>query len=123
MSDVQTVEVKLDPSMHKRQPESAGELVSWPVLDTAYKLLQETAVKLVFVEMRRQAAEQGVDFPATDEGVFELALSRALPGEEVPTCYADLAPDSEDAGRALYQALRELTLIALIEAKEGAARL
>ena len=103
---VRTIEVKVDEKLHSRNPEPGTEEISWSALDTAWNLLRETAVRLVLHDLRTQATEQGLDFPATDEELFQAARDSGDP--DAPTSYLDLAPDTEIAAMGLHSALQVL---------------
>lgn len=112
-----TVEVKLDPELHKRTPETVIEGIAWPVLDTAFNLLRDAAVKVVLQELRTSAAEQGAPFPATDEELFKLARESGDP--DAPTSYRDLAPESMLAAEGLHAVFLELIDTATLDAQQG----
>ena len=114
---VRTIEVKLDPSIHGRAPEGAQEEISWAALDTAWNLLRETAVQLTLQSMREQAAEQGIDFPATDDELFQEARDSGDP--DAPTTYLDLAPENEMAAMGLHSVLQVLVQDAFKDAQNG----
>ncbi len=85
------VEVQFDPELHTREPANAQEALMWSVLDTAWNLLREYAVRITLQEARDQAHAAGEEFPDSDEQVF--ADSIAEHGENAPKGHLDLAVD------------------------------
>lgn len=108
------VVVEVDPEMHRRQPENVQETIAWAVLDTAYGLLRDGAVRINLQSFREQATENGIDFPATDEELF--ARFAKLGDPEAPKSYRDLAPDDSIAAYALHDAFMLLVRLAFEEA-------
>lgn len=98
MSDIRSVEVRIDPERHVAQPENEIERLQWEVLDTVYGLLGEYAVRITLQAMREAAAEQGIPFPVTDQEAFDHPDNT---GPGAAKGYRDLAPDNETAALAL----------------------
>lgn len=119
MSDnVRTIEVKVDPTARDgAQPKDEIERLTWEVLDTAYALLREYAVRVALVEVRSQLTEQGATELPGDEELFKAARESGDP--TAPKSYMDLAPDVELAAYALNTSLDLLARQALLDAAEG----
>jgi hypothetical protein len=116
---LRTVEVKLDPEMH---PEAVADTevkrLTWEVLDTVWKLLQEYSVRVTLAEIRSQLTESGdVDVLPSDEELFAGARESGDP--DAPLGYMDLAPSNEVAGRALQMAFDALVADAFLDAATG----
>lgn len=111
-----TFEVKVDPSLHTREPENEVERLNWAVLDTTWNLLREYAVRITLAEIR----EQYPDLPS-DEKLFEEAKQTAEESgdPEVPTSYADLAPVNKLAAAGLAGAFQVLQDDAFRDAAAG----
>ena len=114
---VRTIEVKVDLENHNRAPAPGMEELTWKYLDTAWNLLRDAAVELTLQSMREQAAEQGIDFPSTDEELFQRAKDSGDPG--APTSYRQLAPSSEIAAQGLHAILQVLVNQSGQDAQEG----
>jgi hypothetical protein len=114
---VRTIEVKVDETLHNRAPKPGTEEITWAALDTAWNLLRDAAVRLVLQDMREQAAEQGIDFPATDEELFQEARDSGDP--DAPTSHLDLAPENELAAMGLHSVLQLLAQDAAKDASQG----
>lgn len=112
------IELKYDPALHngKKRPSTPDEELIYPYLDTAYNLLREAAVRLVFQEIRDQGAEQGISV-GTDEELFAESAASGVPG--APTTYMDLAPDNDMASLGFFTAFEVLAAQALEDASEG----
>lgn len=114
------VEVKLDPSLRAAKedpaPQTDDEKSAWPLLDTAYNMIREAAVRVTLNEIRRQSVEQGVDV-GTDEELFRQAAASGIPG--APTSYADLAPDHINAATLFYECFTTLFDKAMNDAVSG----
>lgn len=114
---IASVPVSIDTDIHSREPESEIERITWETLDTAWKALREGAVRITIQAMRDSYAEAGVDFPATDEELFEKGKESGDPA--APDTYLDLAPESPLAATMLSSAFTLLEDQALSEAQEG----
>lgn len=102
--------VEFDQSMHTSAPQSEEDQVEWAVLDTAYNLLRDTAVRLTMMEIRKQAAEQGVVWPS-DEQLFAE--------QDDIKSYRDLAPSSPEAAIGLHAVFTLLLTEAFAEAQDA----
>jgi hypothetical protein len=113
------VAVEFDQSMH---PDTdfdsldAQSKIAFAALDTAYKLLRESAVRVTLQAVREAAAEQGQTLEA-DEELFRQATESGDP--DAPTGYADLAPDVPLAALGLHGAFGLLVDAATAEAAEA----
>lgn len=116
-----SVEIKLHPELRDAladpAPKTDEEKVVWPLLDTAYQLVREAAVRAVFVEVRRQAAEQGITL-GTDEEL--IAASSDVEG--APENVMDLAPDSATIASTFHAVFEGLFELALRDAITGLNR-
>lgn len=116
---LRTVEVKLDPEMH---PDAVADTevkrLTWEVLDTVWKLLQEYSVRVTLAEIRTQLEASGA-FEAlpSDEELFAAAKESGDPN--APTSYMDLAPSPELAGQGLQSVFDILVAEAFLDAAEG----
>ena len=114
-----TVEVKLDPEMH---PDAVADTevkrLTWEVLDTVWKLLQEYSVRVTLAEIRSQLEASGdVDMLPSDEELFKAARESGDP--DAPLGYMDLAPSNEVAGRGLQSVFDILVTEAFADAADG----
>lgn len=120
MSEARTVEIKLHPELRSAledpAPKTEEDREVWPLLDTAYQLIREAAVRAVFVEIRRQAKEQGVEI-GDDEELFRQARESGVEG--APTTYMDLAPDHPMIARTFHSAFAALYNLAMQDAATG----
>lgn len=114
MSEKRTITVEVDLPMHQRPPQNEYEELSWAALDTAWNLLREYAVRGVLLQLREEAAEQGIAFPS-DEQLFEQEPDNP----DFPRSYLDLAASPDSAGRALDAAFQLLVAETFAEATEG----
>lgn len=114
MPEKKTVTVEVDPSMHIRPPRSEREEIAWAALDTTWKLLRETATRLVLLDLRAEARRQGVDFPS-DEELFAAELDNP----DFPRTCLELAAEPEIAGRGLDAVLRAIHQQTLIDVIGG----
>lgn len=106
------VEVKIDEKVHPNPPQDEASQLVWAALDTAYNLLRETAAEVTFMEVRKQAKEQGFEYP--DEAVmFAQAAERGIRG------WYDLAPDHPLAIEGIKSVFDVLAMVAMQEAEEG----
>lgn len=119
-----TVTVEVDFELHGgAEPESEVQRITWEVLDTAWKLLREGAVRVVLAEVRAQLAEQGLPTLPDDEAMFRLARESDDP--DAPVSYLDLAPNKGDgpavdlAGQGLQGAFQLLADQVFAEAADG----
>lgn len=122
MSEPITVKVEFDPSLHPSvnfDELDAESKIAFAALDTAYNLLRESAVRVVLMSIRTEAAKQGTPITVTDEELFKLAEESGVEG--VPTSYRDLAPNVELAALSLHSAFELLVEAAAVEAEEGLA--
>lgn len=108
------IPVEIDASMHEGQPEDAQAAVVWAALDTAYNLLRDTAVEVVLMDIRKQAAEQGHNVP---EDVL-LFMNSGL-GESGIKGYRDLAPDHPLAAEGIMRVFEVLHKVCSQEAQAG----
>lgn len=115
-----TVEIKLHPelrsAMEDPAPKTDEDKAVWPLLDTAYQLVREAAVRAVFVEIRKQAAQQGVTL-GTDEELIEQSLASGVEG--APKSVMDLAPDHPMVADAFHSAFEGLFELAMADAVAG----
>lgn len=115
-----TVEIKLHPELRAAMadptPKTDEDKVVWPLLDTAYQLVREAAVRAVFVEIRKQAAEQGVTL-GTDEELIQQSLDSGVEG--APKTVMDLAPDHPMVADAFHSAFEGLFALAMQDAVQG----
>lgn len=114
MSEKKTVTVEVDLSMHNRPPRSEREEIAWAALDTTWKLLRETATRLVLQDLRAQARSKGVEFP-TDEVLFAAEPDNP----DFPRSYLELAAEPEIAGRGLDAVLRAIHAQTMVDAAAG----
>lgn len=114
------VEVRLHPELRQASedptPKTDEDKAVWPLLDTAYQLVREAAVRAVFVEIRKQAAEQGVTLGDDDTLIRE---SRESGVEGAPTSVMDLAPDHPAIAGLFHQVFEGLFELAMLDAVEG----
>lgn len=121
-----TIEVKISAELHgDKEPGSEIQRLQWEALDTAWDLLRETAVKVVLIALREQAAEQGATL-RTDEEMFAEARAMVERGEQAATSYLELAPQAGDpnplvnlAGQGLDGVFHMLVDAAAQMAQEG----
>lgn len=115
-----SVEIKLHPELRDAladpAPKTDEEKVVWPLLDTAYQLVREAAVRAVFVEVRRQAAEQGITL-GTDETLIRESQESGVEG--APRSVMDLAPDSATIASTFHAVFEGLFELALRDAITG----
>lgn len=105
MTEARVVPVEIDATLHTSSPDpEAAE--TWAVLDTAYNLLRDHAVKETIKQMRAQALEDGHSFPE-DELIFAQSAALGVSG------YRDLAVNDPLAARglmAVYEVLVKVTV-------------
>jgi hypothetical protein len=119
MSDRRTVTVEFDQSMHPSinyDELSEADKLAFSVLDTAYKLLREYAVRVTLAGVRDAVGEVGQTLPS-DEEMFRLARESDDP--EAPKGYLDLAPDEDLAAMGVHAAFTVLVDAAADEATEA----
>lgn len=89
-----TVKLELAEDSKNREPETLSTVLAWAALDTAWNLLREMAVRQALAQVREAAGRKGVEWPATDEEVFEQ-IKVAHGTEKLPS-YLGLAPGDPD---------------------------
>lgn len=98
----ESIEVKVDPSMHDREPADEVERALWAGMDTAWNLIRTTAIRSVAEQVRKNLIEDGGDPPPADE-----VFARFEGDPEGPHAWIDMAPtgcpDARQAYRTLFQ--------------------
>lgn len=89
-----TFRLEMGEDSKNREPDTLSTALSWAALDTAWNLLREMAVRVVFTQIREAAERKGVEWPATDQEVLErIKVAHDL--DKVPS-YLDLAVGDPD---------------------------
>lgn len=95
MSDDPTITLKIDPSYHDRAPENAQEDLVWPVMDTVWNLLRETAAKVALLDIREALAVENPEIEVPDEKVLFAHLDKTCPCGRDTHGWLDVSPDNE----------------------------
>ena len=89
-----TVTVEIDSELHGgKEPKDEVQRLTWEILDTAWNLLREGAVRVTIAELKAQFTEQGVEFNDADE-IFAKNADSDDPGDA--KSYMDLALQKGD---------------------------
>lgn len=110
-----TVEIKLHPELRQLSadptPQTDIDKATWPLLDTAYQLLREAAVRAAFVEISRQAAEQGIEWsPSPEEHLADVPELESI---------MDLAPDDGNVAGVFHGLFEAFFSMAMLDAQAG----
>ncbi len=113
MFEPRTITVEIDPERGTGVPSDNVEAEVRAAVDTAWKLLRESAVRATMIALREEMAEQGIVVP-TDEELFSQSSSTGGPAS-----YLELAPDNPQALFHLNAAVRILVTQAAVDAEAG----
>lgn len=123
MSDEpRTIAVRIDSEFHGgKEPRDEVERLIWEILDTAWNLLREGAVRVTIAELNSQLSENGVEFRLDPEQIF----AENADNPDAPRSYMDLAPQKGDgesvelAGMSLQAAFELLAQQTFADAASG----
>lgn len=94
MSDDPTIALKINPDYHDRDPENAQEDLVWPVMDTVWDLLRETAARVALLEIREALAAQFPDVELPSEEAMFAHLNENCPCGRDTHGWLDVSPDN-----------------------------